>query len=466
LEKKSIIQHFSFSLSAVVTLFASLSNSSASMADGALHFHSGVPAAHQETVIEDLKLLERLEVKNAAIDLRVFSFDRNFIGPHPDERRGLNLSDWFMDRVKYLLWEDYDVQKNVTDASAFYLFPKMGSTPSISSRKFLPLSVSQDMAESFNQFLTAVSQGEMVSEGEMNLKSAATPLRSSLGENILGVNLSYLYAMGKSRGKAFSLNWDNGEKIDFSSPRVGMIQVGKGIFPDDANVASVSKKLFNRFFRLSVLLHEARHSDGKDENTGFGHILCPVDHVLAMEYACDLPLNGAYTVSSQFLSLVQQNATSILREMMGKPQSSNAATSAKDFEDEAETLNLALKMARADMQSRVSFQEPVLARQVISGSEKDREITLAMAKAGNRLNARQMMLSLNPEKLLLLLFKASDFAAVDEVLATVPAEEYQGEDLTEESESAKKIEIPKTMTFPQVLARNGTKGSSKMSRMK
>ncbi|MBC7661242.1 MAG: hypothetical protein H7249_16220, partial [Chitinophagaceae bacterium] len=78
----------------------------------------------------------------------------------------------------------------------------------------------------------------------------------------------------------------NGQLIPFLSPRTGVMQIGPTLFGTDDTLdetKSASHRIVKSIFRLGVLFHESRHSDGnaKAGTFGFAHVNCPSDGSVA-----------------------------------------------------------------------------------------------------------------------------------------------------------------------------------------
>jgi hypothetical protein len=117
-----------------------------------------------------------------------------------------------------------------------------------------------------------------------------------------------LYRWGKSSQYLLNFNMEpvNSKKkmdITIKSPRVGIIQIGEGLFAKDRNVNTKNAgAISNSIARLGTIFHEARHSDGHLKSLGFYHSICPAKHELAGLPACDENLNGSYTVGAVMLT--------------------------------------------------------------------------------------------------------------------------------------------------------------------
>ena len=116
-----------------------------------------------------------------------------------------------------------------------------------------------------------------------------------------------LYFGGKQAQKIVEMNLDGVGRVDFSSPRVGLLQIGEGMFPDLAG-KRVQNILLD-IFRAGILFHEARHSDGHGLTLGFFHAICPSGDYKGMP-ACDAATNGPYTIGSEMMKQLRANCGS------------------------------------------------------------------------------------------------------------------------------------------------------------
>ncbi len=113
-----------------------------------------------------------------------------------------------------------------------------------------------------------------------------------------------LYMGGKQSNQVYGMKVSRGLlksplKAIAESPRVGIIQIGEGLFMkeltlNNQNPASIA----NSINRLATFFHEARHSDGNGTSLGFAHSNCPPGHDYSGAAACDENLNGPYTVGA------------------------------------------------------------------------------------------------------------------------------------------------------------------------
>ncbi len=149
---------------------------------------------------------------------------------------------------------------------------------------------------------------------------------TSSGEGVAASNIGGgLYAMYLDQVEqgvgGLLLNF-NGTYLNFLSPRTGAMQIGPNFFDstDSLDVSDSAHRGFRTLkslYRISVLFHEARHSDGnvKAGTLSFAHINCPDDGSVDDAYvglpACDDKANGAYNVGAKALAVLQGVCDSI-----------------------------------------------------------------------------------------------------------------------------------------------------------
>ncbi len=110
---------------------------------------------------------------------------------------------------------------------------------------------------------------------------------------------AYIYLNGKSSSTVYSLQLGTG-MFPVKSPRVGVIQIGEGLFQANAIKSSPFDSMANRFLRAAVFFHEARHTDGNGKNAAFPHAKCTTGDY-AGNNACEANLNGPYIVEAIIL---------------------------------------------------------------------------------------------------------------------------------------------------------------------
>lgn len=162
------------------------------------------------------------------------------------------LVKFISDRIKYIVGESYDLTTN-------------GST-TISSGGYSP-TLFTEFGSEFSKVVTVM----------VNTGSAA-------------------YRDGKKNKKLYTLYID-GQSVEVKSPRVGIIQIGVGLFTANRVKTSDLTAKVNRLMRLGTLFHESRHDDGNGTNVGFPHKLCDSGEFKGY-YACENNLNGPYSIEA------------------------------------------------------------------------------------------------------------------------------------------------------------------------
>lgn len=120
---------------------------------------------------------------------------------------------------------------------------------------------------------------------------AATTIMDNLGAAV--------YIHGKKEEELYRIPTSHGD-FDVKSPRVGLLRIGPGLFNEFTVPNSTQNAWANDLLRLSVLFHEARHSDGHDENLAFQHEKCRGGDYHGLP-ACDKCKNGPYALQSVLL---------------------------------------------------------------------------------------------------------------------------------------------------------------------
>ncbi len=131
-----------------------------------------------------------------------------------------------------------------------------------------------------------------------------------------------LYFYGKKNHSLISINpklvsiANNGRRdrvfsktFFITSPRNGLIQLEKDFFTYSYNIFK-NEGPGAQIFRLSVLFHEARHSDGNGKHLAFFHYYCPKDHLYAGQGACDNNTNGPYSVGAHVIRKLTERCSS------------------------------------------------------------------------------------------------------------------------------------------------------------
>ncbi len=232
------------------------------------------------------------------------------------------LQSWLQERVQYVVNDNYDINSHFAFSSKNVQYPYAADTPD------------------------AVAESSLSSA--LNDNSGAQVAMANIG--------AALYLYGKQSKKMIEFDWE-GQKVGFTSPRNGFLEIGPGLFPD-LQGRQVQEVVLN-IFRASTLFHEARHSDGHGKTLGFMHAKCPSGHDYAGLNACDAALNGPYTVGANVQKNLMDNckeacsaqSQTILRAMYADvasrvltpaqlPNASAGAKAGKNWDDTPESLQV------------------------------------------------------------------------------------------------------------------------------
>jgi hypothetical protein len=205
---------------------------------GGIHFHSSLKPSQAKLLSGDLGRLYKTPflVKDEEF-LKMTGLETG---------DGPSMHNWLLNRVQYVVGQDYKLESNLVFRTD-YTFPQVG-----------PIS----RPEFFNSMV----------------------VMSNIG--------AALYLVGKQQKTLLGLKFD-GQEVFAKSPRVGILQVGEGLFYKNKTASPA-----HSISRLGTLFHEARHSDGKGQGVAFKHVVCPPGHNLAGSLACDKAPNGPYTVGA------------------------------------------------------------------------------------------------------------------------------------------------------------------------
>ncbi|MDZ4677188.1 MAG: hypothetical protein SGI74_06720, partial [Oligoflexia bacterium] len=140
-----------------------------------------------------------------------------------------------------------------------------------------------------------------------------------------------IYLTGKQRRALIGYSFktaNNAVVLPITTPRAGLMMIGRGLFMIKINQTN-PKSLADTILRTSVLLHEARHSDGNGKSLGFGHALCPQGHsYFGQGYACDRNINGPYNVEAAYLK--QTRSDCVLNKTCTAEEAEGLALMAED----------------------------------------------------------------------------------------------------------------------------------------
>jgi len=241
---------------------------------GTIQAESAVPKEQIELLRKDFDWLATLKTETPTDEFRQV-LEMNDATP-------ANLSGWLNDRVSYLIAENFKPSLlNIRP----YIFKKFEYPASDLPELELPPEAKT----------SPVLDPNNLPEGKPEDEAKAEPK----GKVVMANLGSALYLGGKMSKLLLGIKLRGVGRIPVTSPRVGIIQVGEGLFYDGFYGESVAKDSpIRKAFRMSTFFHEARHSDGNGKSMGFLHALCPPGHDYENMNACDRNTNGPYTVGA------------------------------------------------------------------------------------------------------------------------------------------------------------------------
>lgn len=208
----------------------------------AIEFSNKIAKEQVEALETDMNYLNTIVMENSnSPESLYFLLDLN--------KQTNSLSAWLTERVKYIVEESFDKEYNES---------------------------SEELAIPENSFVTMTNIGTYYYTEKLANKK---------------IDFSFIFDSNNHE-----------EKIIPYAPRVGLVQIGDFLFSPRFSIDRLNlNSPVNSIQRLSVLLHEARHSDGKGEYLGFRHVKCPEGHDYEGKAVCDIPMNGAYNIAATFI---------------------------------------------------------------------------------------------------------------------------------------------------------------------
>lgn len=271
----------------------------------ALNYSTGVTEKQRELLNKDLERLSRQNFGDSSGELRrVLKLK---------DASSVELETWLSARARYVIDEKHPFNALTIFALSPMEYPVAGDAPVATPENEQPTPAPTEPQNarvdgvlknaSFDQASNAAEGG-----GGTPSTPDEKPAEEESGPTIVMGNMgAAMYMIGRQNNVVVGFNMAGQGIIPIVSPRVGLFQVGRGLFQPLSPkwAAEVIEDFVHSMFRMDTLFHEARHSDGSarvsSKQLGFAHEICPPGHELAGFPACDRPSNGPYRVGSLIL---------------------------------------------------------------------------------------------------------------------------------------------------------------------
>ncbi|MBY0414091.1 MAG: hypothetical protein K2Q18_07990 [Bdellovibrionales bacterium] len=238
-------------------------------------FSKAIKKEFRERIGKDLEILNNFTFKETPTQKETL----NLLGL--DHLSSETANHWLEERVKYIIEENAFSKIKLTLKKSLFVERENVTFP-------------------FQNIIPYALDGVSDAPEKVNAKEvASTVIMSNAG--------AALYMKGKNEHKVYGLKISRGllksaQKISIDSPRAGIIQIGAGLFDSRFNINNQNLgAVANALHRLSILFHEARHSDGRGKSVVFAHAICPPGHDLEGQPGCDETQNGAYAIGSSIM---------------------------------------------------------------------------------------------------------------------------------------------------------------------
>ena len=227
---------------------------------GSIQMDSSVPGDQASLIQGDWGVLQRQNITSATSDdpsiLNISDYSPN------------TLQSWTQTRIKYLVGQSYQPQ-----GMSF----QQGDP---SAQPYLTSSTARNVG--------AIQYGFGFGNNTDDDQQVYTIM----------VNLgAAIYLNAKSSSGVYQVSVAN-TTVRCNSPRVGLVQIGAGMFIVNQIKTSSPSASANSLLRLAVMMHEARHGDGNGSNAAFPHAVCPSGTTYAGNSACENNYNGPYQVQA------------------------------------------------------------------------------------------------------------------------------------------------------------------------
>lgn len=259
----------------LATLATTLLNVHAAEDFGSIRFHSSVPELQSSALKEDLKYLFKTPVIHVDREFQQMTGLEKVDGPQ--------MHNWIVNRVRYIVGESFQLENSILFQEGFK-FPQT-ELPSLPGMEQKKESVPQGLSNSGVKTIMTNIGGALYLMGKVGFE-----FDNMVTQMLLGLDL-------------------DGKEVYATSPRIGILQVGEGLFDEEFRLNPELTAPSNSISRIATLFHEARHSDGNGRSTSFPHALCPMTHAYAGHYACEDVSNGPYSIGALSTRSLMLNCT-------------------------------------------------------------------------------------------------------------------------------------------------------------
>lgn len=230
---------------------------------GGIYLDSSIPSEHVQLLKSDFTYL--YNNKSELVDSEFQSM------AELSKVDGAHMYNWIFNRAKFIVGEDYSFTGRNLVKKKGHIFPATPVPPSVANR-----------------------------------------MQSYAGTIIMSNSGAELYLTGKLEKTLKGIRLDRND-VFATSPRVGILQIGEGLFAERFLINKDKESEANKIKRIGTIFHEARHSDGHSEHIGFIHSDCPPGHLLSGLPACENYANGSYSLEAVALKnlLLNCNTCSI-----------------------------------------------------------------------------------------------------------------------------------------------------------
>lgn len=219
------------------------------------------------------------------------------------------LRRWFQERVKIAVSDTFSLDHDLTEIIPL----DNGETWSYPATDRLP-NPRQGLSSKDSEYQGSSSAPESLGfDPKSPSVNQPTRLMTNLGAMIYWYGKKASVGSDDGAGRFFAARFSNHlPELEIVSPRVGLVRIGAEFSAPQSELHTGqenSNPSIDDAIRLSILFHEARHSDGHGRSLGFMHSPCPKGHDYEGLSACDFAKNGPYMIAAAMIKLKLDRCT-------------------------------------------------------------------------------------------------------------------------------------------------------------